>query len=149
MKKHPLTLALLRVRVMPLLVALALPAAATEIDVGKTGKLDSSGLLAAIGAEIGDAACDNTAQCRTLPVGAKACGGPEAYLAWSSKRSNEKTLRAMAEAQQAASRADNKRSGMASNCAIVTDAGASCLPPAAGGTASGTCTLNGPGASAR
>ncbi len=46
-----------------------------------------------IRALIGDAACDSDAQCRTIAIGAKACGGPEAYLAWSTKRTDATALR--------------------------------------------------------
>src|ERR1043166_7657501 len=32
---------------------------------------------------IGDARCSADTQCATIGVGAKACGGPDAYVAWS------------------------------------------------------------------
>ena len=40
--------------------------------------------LARIRALVGDAPCGGDADCHTLALGARACGGPEAWLAWSS-----------------------------------------------------------------
>ena len=86
----------------------------------------NAGLLAQIQAEVGAAACDSTQQCHTLAIGAKACGGPERYLAWSSKDHDGKTLKALAQAQAEASRKQQQADGMMSTCAIVTDPGATC-----------------------
>ena len=86
---------------------------------------------------IGDAACDSDAQCRTIPIGAKACGGPEAYLAWSLARTDERALRAEADRHAKAARLDAAAKGMASNCAVVVDPGAYCaLAEPAASTAS-------------
>jgi hypothetical protein len=79
---------------------------------------------------IGDAACDSDAQCHTIGVGAKACGGPQAYLAWSSKRTDGALLQQEAEREARASRAAAEASGIMSNCAIAKDPGASCAAPA-------------------
>ena len=86
----------------------------------------SAALWADIKAEVGDAACDGPAQCHSLAVGAKACGGPEAYVAWSSKRSDGKRLQALAGQHAAARKDENARSGMVSNCMAVPAPGASC-----------------------
>ena len=86
----------------------------------------NAGLLAQIQAEVGAAACDSTQQCHTLAIGAKACGGPERYLAWSSKDYDGKTLKALAQAQAEASRKQQQADGMMSTCSIVTDPGATC-----------------------
>lgn len=91
---------------------------------GKAG--DSATLEAALHALIGDAACAGPEQCRTVAVGAKACGGPQAYLAWSTLRTNEAALKEAAEAFSASRRRDVERSGAASNCAMVVDPGAYC-----------------------
>ncbi|MDI3295322.1 hypothetical protein [Janthinobacterium tructae] len=86
----------------------------------------NAGLLMQIQAEVGAAACDSTQQCHTLAIGAKACGGPERYLAWSSKDYDGKKLKALAQAQAEASRKQQQADGMMSTCAIVTDPGATC-----------------------
>lgn len=92
------------------------------------GPPPSAKLWSAIRAEIGDAACDEQRQCHSLAIGAKPCGGPEAYVAWSSKRSDAGKLQALAAQHQAARRAENEREGLLSNCAMVVDPGASCVP---------------------
>jgi len=94
---------------------------------------DSATLLKEIKAEIGDAACDAPQQCRSIAVGHKSCGGPEAYLAWSSKRSDEPKLKALVAAHAAARSEENRRSGMMSDCRLVTDPGSHCK--------AGRCTL--------
>lgn len=89
-------------------------------------KVSSDALLATMKTEVGDAACDNAAQCHSMAVGAKPCGGPEGYLAWSSKRNDGTRLRALAQQQAAARKDENARSGIASSCMAVTDPGATC-----------------------
>ena len=85
-----------------------------------------AGLLQQLRAEIGDAACDSAQQCKTVAVGHKACGGPENYLAWSSKSSDGAKIRQLAEAQRAQRKAENEASGMVSTCSAVMDPGATC-----------------------
>ena len=87
----------------------------------------NSSLLAQIQAEVGAAACDSTQQCQTIAIGAKACGGPESYLAWSTKNNDGKKLKALAQAHAEASRKQQQADGMMSTCSIVTDPGASCV----------------------
>ncbi len=77
-------------------------------------------------AEIGDAACDSAAQCKTIAVGHKACGGPETYLVWSSKRSDPAKVARLADAYGSKRKDENIASGMASNCAMTMDPGATC-----------------------
>jgi hypothetical protein len=80
-----------------------------------------------ITAEIGDARCSETAQCRTLPLASRPCGGPERYLAWSSARSDGARLAALAERDAAERRAANEQSGLASTCEFRPDPGAQCV----------------------
>ena len=82
--------------------------------------------LPAITAAIGLAACDTPAQCRSIGIGAKACGGPEGYRAWSVKDADERALRAAVAAHAAARTAENLRSDMRSTCALEPDPGATC-----------------------
>ena len=106
-----------------LLAASACGSAPTQNDAPPAP--GNAGLLAQIQAEVG-AACDSTQQCHTLAIGAKACGGPERYLAWSSKGYDGKKLKALAQAQAEASRKQQQADGMMSTCSIVTDPGATC-----------------------
>lgn len=80
-----------------------------------------------IRAEIGDAPCSSDAQCRTLAIGHKACGGPAAYWAWSTANASAQTLQAWADQLAELQRRSQARSGMASNCQLVTDPGARCV----------------------
>ncbi len=98
---------------VPAPVRAAAPAATTD-------------LLQQLRAEIGGAACDSAQQCKTIPVGHKACGGPETYLAWSSKATDGAKLRSLADAYGAKRKSENVASGMASNCMAVMDPGATC-----------------------
>ena len=75
---------------------------------------------------IGDGACDNDSQCKTIAIGAKACGGPEYYLAWSTKRTDGAALRQAAQSELTARRNMNVNPGMRSNCVFVADPGAYC-----------------------
>jgi hypothetical protein len=94
-----------------------------------TGPVNTTSLMRDIATEIGDAACDTDSQCRTLGVGAKACGGPEGYVAWSSKVNDAGTrLKALAAAHSAERDRENERSGMRSNCSVTPDPGAVCRP---------------------
>lgn len=85
-------------------------------------------LLEQIHAEIGSAACSNDAECRTLPIGAKACGGPTAWLPWSQAATTKsERLQAWAQELQRLQRQHNERSGLLSNCQFLADPGASCV----------------------
>lgn len=77
-------------------------------------------------AEIGDAACDNSQQCKTIAVGSKACGGPEAYLPYSTKRSDSAKVSRLAAQHAAQRKASDERAGMVSNCMMLMDPGAVC-----------------------
>jgi hypothetical protein len=94
-------------------------------------------LLARIEAERADAACDTDAQCHTIGIGSKACGGPERYLAWSSRNGDGTRLRALVAEHAAARRADDAKAGMMSTCSVVPDPGATC--------SAGHCMLRAPG----
>ena len=104
----------------------------------------TAALYARIEAARGAAACDTDDQCHTIGVGAKACGGPEQYLAWSSRNDDGTRLRALVAEHSAARRADDMKRGVVSNCAMALDPGATC--------AAGHCVLRapatGPGAGA-
>lgn len=104
-------------------------------------KTDPGATLGRIRAMVGNAACTEDAQCHTLALGAKACGGPDSYLAWSSAQVKEAELRALGEAYKEERRAANKASGMMSTCQFMVDPGAMCK--------AGTCQLGGGDALAR
>ncbi len=93
---------------------------------------------------IGDAACETDAQCATIGVGAKACGGPLAYAPWSRLRTDAAALRAAVDAQAAHQRQSGVAVGNASDCMVVSDPGAWCDRRASVGHAGlGACRLKG------
>jgi hypothetical protein len=83
-------------------------------------------LRARIDAQVGDAACDGPQHCHSMPVGARPCGGPDGFIAWSSKRTDEKQLGALVARHAAARREENMRNDMSSTCQIETNPGATC-----------------------
>lgn len=99
-------------------------------DTAAVGGSDTLGRIRAL---IGEASCTHSGQCRSLPVGALACGGPQAYLPYSESRTDEKALRALAEQYKAERQAEIKASGLVSTCRYLVDPGAVC--------SSGSCQL--------
>ena len=88
---------------------------------------------------IGTAACSTDADCRTIALGEKACGGPMLYRAWSSRRTDPQALANAAARYTATQRDRREASGMASNCARVDDPGARCVaPPVANAASAGS-----------
>jgi hypothetical protein len=82
---------------------------------------------------IGSASCTDSTQCHSLPIGARGCGGPEFYLAWSSMNNQGDQLRALAQRYKAEREAQNMASGRVSDCRFAVDPGATC--------SAGTCQL--------
>jgi hypothetical protein len=112
---------------LPLIACQAASPAAAPAQVPAALPTDGPGLGRALDAAIGDAACRSDADCQTVAVGAKACGGPSGYRAYSLLGGQQARILALAEAQRAASRRAVAGSGMASDCMMVTDPGAACL----------------------
>lgn len=79
-----------------------------------------------IRALVGDASCTDSSQCRSLPLGARACGGPQGYLPWSTARTDGNALRALAERYKAERQAQIKQKGEMSDCRFMVDPGAVC-----------------------
>jgi hypothetical protein len=91
--------------------------------------------LARIHALIGTPSCTEDSQCRSLAIGARPCGGPEGFLAYSTARSSETELQALSAIYQAERRKANTQSGRVSDCRALMDPGAvcragSCVPAA-------------------
>ena len=103
-----------------------------------TGRAVEADLLARITTEIGDAHCSTDAQCRTLPLGEKACGGPVSWLPWSAAMSQAAQLEAWADQLAALQRQRHARSAVMSNCQYLPDPGAVCQAQ--------RCVLRHPGA---
>jgi len=99
--------------------AAAQPAAATA----PAAKSDTLGQIKTL---IGKAACSSHAQCQVLPVGARPCGGPASYLAWSNADTSGNALQALADRYRGERQASNTRSGMVSDCRAIAPPAATC-----------------------
>ena len=91
-----------------------------------SGPADEAALLARLRTAVGDARCSSDAQCRSLPIGEKPCGGPERWMAWSSSSPQADQMPGWAAELAALARQRNERSGMLSNCLYQPDPGAVC-----------------------
>jgi hypothetical protein len=112
-----------RITATPVPIAAPQPAAAQDGDT-----------LTRIRALVGIPSCSADAQCKTLALGAQPCGGPEGYLAFSSTRTPEADLRALADVYRSERHAANSRSGMMSDCRVRPEPGTVCR--------AGACTLD-------
>ena len=93
----------------------------------------AASLRAPVTALIGDAPCDNQAQCHVIGVGAKPCGGPSGYLPWSDKKTDRAALEAAVQAEAQAQIAENKASGLVSDCMMAPVPATVCRPRASDG----------------
>ena len=95
---------------------------------------NAASLWQKIQAQNADTGCDRDSQCHSIAVGAKACGGPERYIAWSDRAQDGAQLKQLV-AQHAAARVEEDQRGhMLSNCMLTVDKGAVCR--------AGLCVLN-------
>jgi hypothetical protein len=94
---------------------------------------DAAALLIRLRTMVGAAACTESAQCKTVAVGARACGGPEGYLPYSTATTSSGQLEALALRHAERRRAEVAASGELSTCNMVLDRGAICV--------AGTCQL--------
>ena len=104
--------------------ASAVPNATADQSEHKT----EAALLQQINTSIGQASCDTDDQCRTLGLGANACGGPAAWRPWSTQTSGQgESLQALAEQLSALQRRRQTQNGMVSTCRYIPNPGAQCL----------------------
>jgi len=114
---------------LSLLLACLVASACGHATPGESGTLAE---LRAIGRA---AACTSDQQCKTVPLGAKSCGGPESYMAYSTAKASVEKVTALAERFRKEREAENQASGLASDCRFMMDPGARCR--------AGTCQLGG------
>jgi|GEM_PF-331074 len=96
-----------------------------------TPAVPSGGDLAAVesqlDATLGKAsACTADAECRSVAVGAKACGGPTGYRAYSGKTVSPDSVEALAQHERELAAAQAKASHQVSPCFMLADPGARC-----------------------
>jgi hypothetical protein len=129
-----------------LLGASAAGAATEQADVpsGAAAAASAGPLLARVHALIGSAACEADVQCRTVAIGHKACGGPEAYLAWSVLGTDADALAGAAAGYNAWRREAQATEGRVSDCQVIGDSGAVCLPAPGSPSAGKSCQIRRP-----
>lgn len=79
--------------------------------------------------------CPSAAQCRTAPVGSRACGGPRYYLVYCSATTDSAALFKKLDAVAAAEQEYNRRYNLASTCEFR-------MPPKVG-LSGGSCQAQG------
>ena len=72
--------------------------------------------------------CRSHSECATLPIGARACGGPEGYLAFSTVHSDVARLKQNLARYNQLRKAAVEASGEMSTCQVPVDPGAQCTP---------------------
>lgn len=97
--------------------------AVTPTTAPATGQPDT---LAQIKDLIGKAECSSDSQCQILPIGARPCGGPASYLAWSTAKTSSGDIQALADRFRAEQQERNARSGMVSDCRAIAPPAAVC-----------------------
>jgi hypothetical protein len=63
--------------------------------------------------------CDRADQCAAAPLGAKACGGPRAYLVYCKATTDEAALLRALDELKRAEEAYNRAAGLVSDCMLV------------------------------
>lgn len=80
-------------------------------------------LMTAIEAEN---SCTTSADCATVPVGARACGGPGGYAVYATKSSNAQQIKSLATVTAKLERQFNEENGVISICSIVAEPTVQC-----------------------
>lgn len=74
-----------------------------------------------------DLTCESVADCRAVPVGAKACGGPKAYLVASVRNAAFEALQSKSQEHQEMEKLYNEQNQMMSDCSVVTEPEMQCV----------------------
>ncbi len=83
---------------------------------------------------IGAAPCTGDKQCRVAPLGARSCGGPEGFRAWSVAHTREAELQKWLDAHAKRRLQWQQEQGVASTCELLSMPSAHCerRPPGTG-----------------
>ena len=71
--------------------------------------------------------CAADAECRTVAVGGKACGGPAGYRAYSSLHADPAAVEALAQQERQLATDAERAAHRVSNCMVMADPGARCV----------------------
>ena len=107
---------------------LCVVACASASPASDTGDHEAEvAIVSKVDAAIGQAPCSTDAQCRTIGVGANACGGPAAWRPWSTQTNGKgESLQSLADQLGVLQRRRQAQSGIVSTCRYIPDPGASC-----------------------
>ena len=75
---------------------------------------------------IGDATCEADIECRSVPVGAKPCGGPWTYRIYSTRVTDSGKLLERVAAHRALDAELNRKYGRTSDCSAVSEPAVTC-----------------------
>jgi hypothetical protein len=89
--------------------------------------LTSASLRESIARQVGTAACSSPAVCRTLPLGAKPCGGPREYLVYSLSVTDSVRLAANAARYNELEAQSNREKRLVSDCSMLIAPRVSCV----------------------
>ena len=73
-----------------------------------------------------DLSCDTSAQCKVLPLGSRACGGPSSYLVFSTKNNDSQKVEQAAKHITTLESQFNAQTGMVSICQHLTAPATQC-----------------------
>lgn len=118
-----------------MLIACAAPPGSTAAPAAAVVPASSAQTLEALRATIGGAPCSSDAQCHSVGVGARPCGGPESYLSWSDQTADPLRVAQLAARYAQARRAENEGTGIVGDCRFKPDPGAVCTPRTPAGPA--------------
>lgn len=76
---------------------------------------------------IGEPRCDADAQCHTVAVGARACGGPTGYRAWSDRVTDAQALKDASDRERQLAVQAEREARRVSPCLYLADPGAQCV----------------------
>lgn len=129
MTRHGPSFAAVRRRLLIAVAACAaiglMACSAVAVDAPAGAQASVASAREALAREIGPATCSADAQCRTVAVGRKACGGPQAWWAWSAAQTDGARIADLAERYTAA-QTTAAEPGRMSTCSVVSDPGAVC-----------------------
>ncbi|HEX7243300.1 MAG TPA: hypothetical protein VF263_23660 [Longimicrobiaceae bacterium] len=114
-------------RLMAALAALLVSAACWSVSAPDSSLEEDQAVLQRVEGEAralaGAGGCTDGAQCRTAPVGAKACGGPRTYVVYCATTTDTVALFRKLDELRRAEEGFNQKYGVASNCAFVSPPG--------------------------
>lgn len=90
-----------------------------QAEVAEYQMSDMNQLLRDIRAAAADPRATELASCQLQPIGAKPCGGPEAYILYSAETADVERLETLAQRYTELARIRNERESLVSDCAVL------------------------------